>query len=243
MPEVLSLEVSSLSHSFEDFKVLDQVSFSLPQGQIVGLIGPSGVGKSVLLKILGGVLKFSDDTSRIKSTATSLSLMFQEGALFDSMSVFDNIAFPLVDGRVPVNTLHQEERELVKQKVSEMLARVGLSSSAFKLPAQLSGGMRRRVSLARALVSRPELLLLDDPTAGLDPVASSVIMSLISDLYNEYQPTTIIVSHDLRRLFPCVQRILALVDGAVCFDGALSELAGFRHTLLNKFVTSRYDFA
>lgn len=98
------------------------------------------------------------------------------------------------------------------------------------------------MALARALVSRPKILLLDDPTSGLDPVASSVIMNLIVDLYKEYKPTTVIVSHDLRRLLPIVDRILALFDGRITFDGQLAELESFRQSLLRKFVAARYDF-
>lgn len=237
------LRVCDIQHSFGHRKVLDGVSFSLPDECLAGLIGPSGGGKSVLLKLIGRVL--CEQHGKILHEGRcgeSLSLMFQEGALFDSLSVFDNIAFPLVGGRVPTYILDSETQERVRVAVSEILARVGLSKAAHKVPAQLSGGMRRRVALARALVSKPRLLLLDDPTAGLDPVASSVIMNLIVELHREYKPTTLIVSHDLRRLFPAVDRILALFDGRICFDGQLGELETFRHPLIHKFVTSRYDF-
>jgi phospholipid/cholesterol/gamma-HCH transport system ATP-binding protein len=237
------LTVSDIQHSFGTRKVLDGVSFELPDAVLAGMIGPSGGGKSVLLKIIGEVLAPQQGAVIHEGVCQeSLSLMFQEGALFDSLSVFDNVAFPLVSGRVPTYTLDSATQEQVRAAVSEILARVGLSKAAHKVPAQLSGGMRRRVALARALVSRPKLLLLDDPTAGLDPVASSVIMSLIVELYNEYRPTTIIVSHDLRRLLPIVNRILALFDGYIGFDGTLAELEAFRHPLIHKFVTSRFDF-
>ena len=237
------LKVSGIHHSFGARKVLDGVNFELAEASLVGLIGPSGGGKSTLLKIMGQVQQA--DSGRVDIAAgetASLSLMFQEGALFDSLSVFDNVAFPLVGGRVPTHTLDKDTQEQVRHKVSEILQHVGLSKAAEKVPAQLSGGMRRRVALARALVPRPKLLLLDDPTAGLDPVASSVIMNLIVDLYREYKPTTVIVSHDLRRLLPIVDRVLALFDGRICFDGPVAELDSFRQTLLHKFVASRYDF-
>ncbi|MBN8549792.1 MAG: ATP-binding cassette domain-containing protein [Deltaproteobacteria bacterium] len=237
------LKVSDIHQSFGARKVLDGVSFELGEASLVGLIGPSGGGKSTLLKIMAEVLKAdSGAVSLGLASSEGLSLMFQEGALFDSLSVFDNVAFPLVGGRVPTYTLDKDTQESVRSKVSEILSRVGLSKAAEKVPAQLSGGMRRRVALARALVPRPKLLLLDDPTAGLDPVASSVIMNLIVELYQEYRPTTVIVSHDLRRLIPIVDRILALFDGRILFDGPVSELESFRHSLLHKFVASRYDF-
>lgn len=237
------LTVSDIHHSFGSRQVLEGVSFELPDTALTGLIGPSGGGKSVLLKIIGKVLQADRGCVAHEGVCSeSLSLMFQEGALFDSLSVFDNVAFPLVAGRVPTYTLSKARQEEVRAAVSEVLSHVGLSKAAHKVPAQLSGGMRRRVALARALVARPKLLLLDDPTAGLDPVASSVIMDLIVDLYQEYKPTTIIVSHDLRRLLPIVDRVLALFDGRICFDGSVSELEAFRHSLIHRFVTSRYDF-
>src|SRR5207244_3998957 len=148
-----------------------------------------------------------------------VGLMFQEGALFDSLNVLDNVAFPLVNGRVPTTILPKKVQEEVREKVMKILARVGLSRAVHKMPGQLSGGMRRRVALARALVSKPTLVLLDDPTSGLDPVASSIIMDLIVELHREYQPTTLMVSHDLRRLLPVVDRIVALFNGKICFSG------------------------
>jgi phospholipid/cholesterol/gamma-HCH transport system ATP-binding protein len=125
--------------------------------------------------------------------------------------------------------------------VSYILARVGLTKAAYKMPGQLSGGMRRRVSLARALVARPKILLLDDPTSGLDPVASSVIMDLIAELHNEYKPTTFLVSHDLRRLLPVVERILALFEGTIVFDGTLGDLANSAPSFVRSFVSCRYE--
>jgi phospholipid/cholesterol/gamma-HCH transport system ATP-binding protein len=169
--------------------------------------------------------------------------MFQEGALFDSLSVYDNVAFPLVGGRVPTNALPREQREDVCAKVSDILARVGLTRAAYKMSGQLSGGMRRRVSLARALVARPKILLLDDPTSGLDPVASSVIMDLIVDLHQEYKPTTFLVSHDLRRLLPVVERILALFDGTIVFDGSLQDLTQNAPAFVRSFVSCRFDLS
>ncbi len=237
------LRVCDVHQSFGARRVLDGVTFTLPDESLAGMIGPSGGGKSVLLKIIGRVQAAQrGEVCHEGICSESLSLMFQEGALFDSLSVFDNIAFPLVGGRVPTHTLDADTQEQVRLAVSEILARVGLTKAAHKVPAQLSGGMRRRVALARALVSRPKLLLLDDPTAGLDPVASSVIMNLIVELHKEYRPTTIIVSHDLRRLFPAVDRVLGLFDGRIAFDGNLGELEAFRHPLINRFVTARFDF-
>jgi phospholipid/cholesterol/gamma-HCH transport system ATP-binding protein len=167
--------------------------------------------------------------------------MFQEGALFDSLSVYDNVAFPLVQGMVPTTALPSDVRDFVHERVTAILERVGLSKAIFKFPAQLSGGMRKRVSLARALVGRPKYVFLDDPTAGLDPVASSVIMNLIVELHTEYRPTTVLVSQDLRRLLPVVERIFALFGGKIVFSGSLGELRQSPDELLRKFVSCRFD--
>jgi phospholipid/cholesterol/gamma-HCH transport system ATP-binding protein len=236
------LSVDEISVRFGSHQVLDRASFVLQEGQIAGLIGPSGGGKSVLMKVLAGVQEPSSGRVDIHDRdLDDVSLMFQEGALFDSLTVFDNVAFPLVSGRVPTDSFSAEEIEPVRIKVQEILSRVGLVKAANKYPAQLSGGMRRRVSLARAVVARPSLLLLDDPTCGLDPVASSVIMELISELHREYRPTMVLVSHDLRRLFPIVNTIFALFDGQVQFSGDLVTLATTAPESIQRFVSCRYD--
>lgn len=221
--------------------ILQGVTTEFKDEAITALIGPSGGGKSTLLKCLSGVLPL--DTGEVRSHTDSISLLFQEGALFDSISVIDNVAFPLVQGRVPVSTLPKSERLAVEQKCLKILERVGLKDAINKLPGQLSGGMRRRASLARALVTEPEILLLDDPTAGLDPVASSVIMQLIVDVYNEYKPTTIICSHDLRRLLPISEYVLALSEGKIVYDGKRIELGTKAKPELHHFVSCRYDWA
>lgn len=237
------LKVTSISRSFGEKRVLDDVNFSLKPSSINGLVGPSGGGKSILLKIIANTVRAERGWVTFPQGCSyrDVGLMFQEGALFDSLSVYDNIAFPLVCGKVPTTGLRREQREAVCQKISDILARVGLTRAAYKMPGQLSGGMRRRVSLARALVGRPKILLLDDPTSGLDPVASSVIMDLIVELHNEYKPTTFIVSHDLRRLLPVVERILALFDGSIVFDGSLSELALSAPAVVRSFVSCRFE--
>lgn len=235
------IRIHQLVKAFKNHLVLDQIDAEIPLAGITGLIGPSAGGKSVLLKILGGVI--NSDSGTIDSAGIELvdtALMFQEGALFDSLSLFDNVAFPLVDGRVPSSGLGTEERESVRDRVSWILARVGLSAAAQKMPAQLSGGMRRRASLARALVERPKLVLLDDPTAGLDPVASTVIMELILELQKETGTTILVVSHDLRRLLPICQKVLCLFNGKIVYSGVVSELIS-APDYVKKFISCRYE--
>lgn len=239
---MIALDIKEISCSFARRRVLDSVSLEIGAGSLVGLIGPAAAGKSVLLKILAGVIRPESGSIHYSRTeAPHIGLMFQEGALFDSHDVFSNVAFPLVKGRVPTFLLTPRLRVHVEERVSAILAQVGLSKAAAKLPGQLSGGMRKRVALARALVARPEIVLLDDPTSGLDPVASSIIMELIIELHKNYSPTMVIVSHDLRRLLPVVSQVFALFDGAVRFRGQTAKLNESGDKELRRFVMCRYD--
>ena len=240
----IALEVHDLSKSFGDNKVLKEVSFELHRGELVGLIGPSNSGKSVLLKCIAGILEPDEGSVTCNvSKREDIDLMFQEGALFDSLTLFQNVAFPLVQGRIPITSLSRAERDHVADQVGWILTQVGLFNDAHKLPAQLSGGMKRRASLARALVTKPELALLDDPTCGLDPVASSVIMELITGLHAHYKPTMILVSHDLRRLLPIVDTVLMLDDGRVTYDGSLSNIMAEADKRSVEFISCRYDLS
>jgi len=236
------LRVNNIEHSFGANHVLRGVNFHLKNNSLGALIGPSGGGKSVLVKIIGHILTADHGSFEIQAK-DDVSLMFQEGALFDSLNVFDNVAFPLVRGRVPITTLAKSKRDEVAEKVFAILGRVGLSNAAAKFPAQISGGMRRRVSLARALVRKSKLILLDDPTAGLDPVASSVIMDLIVEICHEEQTTALIAGHDLRRLLPVVDHIYALFEGEIQFSGNLDELRASDNERLRGFVSSRYSLS
>lgn len=237
-----AIVVENIHKSFKTKKVLNGASLTIEKGSICGMIGPSGAGKSILLKIIGGVIRPTSGSVNLNGSS-NVSLMFQEGALFDSMTVFDNIAFPLTRGSSPCANLEKSFKQEVYDKVSEVLSRVGLSKAAYKMPAQLSGGMRRRVSFARAIVAKPEVVLLDDPTSGLDPVASSVIMNLIVEVHKDYKPTILIVSQDLRRLFPIVDKIYGLFQGQFCFAGNLNELKQTDHSLLRTFAACRFDMA
>ncbi len=238
------IKVQNIRHSFGSKTVLRGIDFQLEDATLSGLIGPTGSGKSVFLKILAGVYHpTSGEVIHNIDRSSDISLMFQEGALFDSLTVFDNVAFPLVDGDVPADGLPESVLCSVRDQVEEILGHVGLKKAAFKIPAQLSGGMRRRVSLARALVSRPRVALLDDPTCGLDPVASSVIMDLIVELYKEYKPAILLVSHDLRRLLPVVEKVHALFDGKLVYSGSTDQISQQAEGYVEHFVSCRYDLS
>ena len=244
------LRVSGVTKCFGNASVISDISFDIEQGEIVGLVGASGAGKSTLLKILGGVMQ--PDTGRVSRTDGGdivAGLLFQEAALFDSMTVLDNVAFPLLEygdrkrgdykgGMLTTGMTRIRARELAY----EALIEVGLSDACYKYPGHLSGGMRRRAGIARALVAHSALVLLDDPTGGLDPVAASVIMNLITSLHASYGFSVIMVSHDIRRLLPRVNRVIALEDGRVACDLPTQQLKESAPKSIFDFLSSRYDF-
>ena len=255
--EGASVVVEDLWVGFHRGPVLRGVTCSFGAGEPWGLIGPSGSGKSVLLKTIAGIVAPISGAVTIETKQNGkvpLALMFQEGALFDSLSVFDNVAFPLIGGQVPLrrraacfelflrgrSTLASSKQAEIIDKVNSILARVGLEWAGAKMPAELSGGMRRRVSLARSLVVDPQILLLDDPTGGLDPVASSVIMELISEIQRESRTSMIIVSQDLRRLIPMVTNVVALFEGRVAARCRTDEIIKCDEQV-QRFVSCRYD--
>ena len=222
--------------------------FKVNSGEIVGLVGPSGSGKSVLLKLIANVEQ--PDAGEIEVATENgeearVGFQFQESALFDSMTVLENVAFPLSTSRT--DSVHKSNNLLshndAMERAYEVLKQVGLGKAYLKYPGQLSGGMRRRAGIARALVARPQLVLLDDPTGGLDPVAASVIMKLIHDLHADYLPTVLIVSHDLRRLLPSVERVLCLFSGKIVCDEKTPELAQRANPEVLHFLSTRYDFS
>ena len=233
----------NLTKAFGRNVVLRNVSFVLQRDESVGIVGPSGSGKSVLLKILCGVLTPDSGTITVDDSGDPASLygvLFQEGALFDSMSVLENVAFPLLVER---HDDHREcRREEAYHRAHEALCDVGLSQAGSKLPGQLSGGMRRRVGIARAIVSRPRYLFLDDPTGGLDPVTASVIMELVAELQARYQQSVVMVSHDIRRLLPRVNRVIGLFNGEIHCDLPTESLVTQGPADVMHFLSTRYDF-
>ncbi len=232
------IEVKQLVKAFADKIVLDHLDLTIKQGECIGLIGPSGSGKSVFLKCLANI--YQPDAGEIEHSLSNedVSIMFQEGALFDSFSALDNVIFELVGGNVPFfsNAANAE----IERRGIEALASVGIESALHKLPGQLSGGMRKRLSLARALINHPKLALLDDPTSGLDPIASSVIMTLIKKIHDRNGMTTIVASHDLRRLFPFVDRVIAIFDGKIVFDDVPAAMHNLSESATRNFINARY---
>ena len=244
MPDMIV--VRNLKKSFGTHQVLDGVNFSIAKGESVVIMGVSGGGKSVLLKHLIGLLTPHEgevlidgenivgmNERQLLKVRRRFGMLFQGSALFDSMTVEDNIAFML-------RREGMDEREIA-QKVEEVLAMVGLSGTQKKKPAELSGGMRKRVGLARAVIYRPEILLYDEPTTGLDPIASDSIDKLIIQIVEQFKVTSIAVTHDMRSARRVGKRIIMLHEGRVYADSTSEEIFQSTDPLVYRFVNGIAD--
>ena len=237
-----AIEVDALVTRLGTQKVHDGVSFSVPRGAIVAVIGASGSGKSVLLREIVGLAR--PNAGRISVLGTDVlraseeeladlrrrfGVMFQDGALFSSLSVFENVATPLIEqARVPAHLL----APLVRLRI----AQAGLPpESAAKMPSQLSGGMRKRAAVARALALEPELLFLDEPTSGLDPVTARAFDRLLRFLADELGLTIFVVTHDLDTLLGVVDRAIVLDRGTVIAQGSVGDVMRVEHPWLRAY--------
>jgi phospholipid/cholesterol/gamma-HCH transport system ATP-binding protein len=241
------IDVRDVKKSFGRQAVLNGVSLRISQGESLVIIGRSGGGKSVLLKILIGLLLPDAGTVQIEGhnivgmnerqllkVRHKFGMLFQSAALFDSLSVADNIAFALRRGRG-----HSEAE--IRQKVSEALAMVELSGTEEKRPSELSGGMRKRVGLARAIVYKPEIVLYDEPTTGLDPVVSDSIDQLIVRVRDRLEVTTVAVTHDMRSAARIGQRIVMLHEGRIYAGGTPDEIFKSTDPIVHRFVNGISD--
>src|SRR6202142_13495 len=254
-----------VSIAFDDNRVLDGISFRLPKGETKAIFGVAGVGKSTILKLALGLLKpdaghiyvLGDDVTQMSEDALfelrrKIGMVFQESALFDSLPVGENVAFRLLEeGDVP--------EEEVEKRVLEALSFVELENTVDKLPSELSGGMRRRVAIARAIITQPEILLYDSPTGGLDPVTSTTIVQLIVKQRDVYKTSSLLVTHRLQDAFTMATHyfdrkanemrplppgargevpmaFLILRDGKVIFDGDAHQLAQSRDEYIREYI-------
>ena len=239
------IRVDNLWKSFGRQEVLRGVSFEVRQGEFMALIGGSGSGKSLLLKLVVGLLK--PDKGRIwisgkdvaafsrqelESLRSRIGFVFQGGALFDSMTVFDNVAFPLREK----TSLGEKE---IRRKVTEELELVGLRDAEHKFPAQLSGGMLKRVALARTLVRDPEIVLFDEPTTGLDPVVSRAVLDLFGEVHQRLKLTGILVSHEIPRIFEIVQQEAMLHEGRIVAVEPPERLCASPDPVIKQFVNGK----
>jgi len=222
------IEISNLRKGFGEQQVLKNVSMQLFDGENLVVLGKSGSGKSVLIKCLVSLLKPDDGTINIlgENVGTlnreslgelrkKIGFLFQSGALYDSMTVKQNLEFPL--RRIKKNLTQKE----IDEKVIEVLENVGLIDALDKMPSQLSGGMRKRISLARTIIVDPMIMLYDEPTTGLDPVTSDEISSLINDVQKKYKTSSIIITHDIECARNTANRVIMLKDGEIYSEGKL----------------------
>lgn len=236
------IELSGVSASFRGQLVHRDLAFRVDEGQIVGLLGGSGSGKTTLLREILGLLRPDTGVVRLfgvdlndpdvllqRDVRRRLGMLFQHGALFSALSVFDNIAFPLRE-------LRCLDEDWIRRLVHLKLAMVGLDEShGMLMPAELSGGMVKRVALARALALEPELLLLDEPTAGLDPDRSQNFVELVGDLQRELGLTVVMVTHDLNTLAGLATHVAVLADQHIVAFGTKAEIMTVDHPFVTGF--------
>jgi len=236
------IQFRSVRKAFGDQTVLDGVDLTIEQGVVTTIIGRSGVGKSVLLKHVVGLLRpdggeilYRGDNlltlsrSVRRSLKSKISYMFQNMALFDSMTVFENIALPLEEK----TRLSKGE---IRKRVFERIVQLDLGDFPDKYPAQLSGGMRKRVALARALITGPEIILFDEPTTGLDPIRKNAVFNMIARYQREFGFTAVVVSHDIPDVFQISQKVAMLEEGRIIFDGTREEVLSSRNPLVRQFI-------
>ncbi|MGM0567205.1 MAG: ABC transporter ATP-binding protein [Bacteroidota bacterium] len=240
-PEMV-IEINNLSKGFDDMQVLNNLSLSLINGENLVVLGKSGSGKSVLIKCIvrllnpdrGTITVFGKNVNTLNSKdlgvlREKIGFLFQSGALYDSMTIKENLEFPLV--RVK-KKLTKKERNI---KIEEVLENVGLSDTLDKMPSELSGGMRKRASLARTIVVDPMIMLYDEPTTGLDPVTSDEISALINDVQKRYLTSSIIITHDIECARATADRIIMLKDGGVYLKGTIDEFENSTDKLIQSF--------
>lgn len=236
------IEIINLKKSFGNQEVLKNISLKLFNGENLVVLGKSGSGKSVLVKCIVGLLNsdggeinvFGKNVTSLKRNELgelrkSIGFLFQSGALYDSMTVQQNLEFPL---RRIKDKLNENE---IKEKINEVLENVGLLDALYKMPSQLSGGMRKRISLARTIVVDPKIMLYDEPTTGLDPVTSDEISSLINEVKKKYKTSSIIITHDINCAINTADRIIMLKDGEVYTEGKVEDFVKSTDPLIKSF--------
>jgi phospholipid/cholesterol/gamma-HCH transport system ATP-binding protein len=242
------IRIEKLSKSFGENHVIRGVDLDINRGEILTLIGKSGVGKSILLKLLINLIE--PDSGRIlfegrpldaltkaerKAFQMKMSYVFQGTALLDSLTVFENVALPLQERR-------RASREEIRRRVREKLQQLDLVDIDEKYPSQLSGGMKKRVALARALVTEPEVVLFDEPTTGLDPIRKHAVHRLITDYQKQFGFTAVLVSHEIPDVFYISQRIAMIDEGRIIFAGTPEQLHQSANPVVRQFVdAARFD--
>lgn len=236
------IEIQKLHKSFGSHKVLDGVSLKIEKGSTYVIIGRSGCGKSVLLKHIVGILKpekgqvIVDNQEigllkekELNAIRMKIGMVFQGGALFDSMTVGENVGFGLIEH----NQLGGQE---LKKRIEESLNLVDLKDIQQLMPSELSGGMKKRVALARALCIKPEIILYDEPTTGVDPITADSINRLIKGLHDKLKVTSIVVTHDMKSAYMVADRVAMLYQGKIIADGTVSQIQNTDDAVVNQFI-------
>ena len=236
------IKIQNLSKTFNHNLVLDDLSLNIQTGQTCVIIGRSGCGKSVLLKHIIGLLKpdagrvmiEGREVAKLKETElvalrSKISMVFQGGALFDSMDVAENVGFSLFEHT------HLSRKEIL-QRVEESLSLVGLGGIGNLMPSELSGGMKKRVALARAICIRPEIILYDEPTTGVDPITADSINELIRSLHDKLQVTSLVVTHDMKSAYHIADKIAMLYKGKIIVEGTPQEIQNSQDPVVHQFI-------
>lgn len=242
------IEFKNVTKRFGQLTVLDRVNAKIYEGEITTIIGLSGSGKSVFLKHIIGLLKPEDGSvlfrgkpldemkkNEREASLAQISYMFQDNALFDSMTIYDNVALPLVE------TTNLAKAE-IRKRVMARLEQTELTEARYKFPSELSGGMQKRAALARALIMEPKIVLFDEPTSGQDPVRKNAILSMIAQYQRKFGFTAILVSHEIPDVYFISNRILALYDRKIVFQGTPEELEEFDHPFNDEVIRSLEGF-
>jgi len=238
------IEFREVTKRFDEKTILDKTNLAIYENQITTVIGKSGSGKSVLLKHIIGLLSPDEGSILFRGKPfdemkkgewnkyrSKISYMFQNNALFDSMTVFENIALPL-------RQTTKLKKKDIEQKVMSRIGQMELSDAVRKYPSELSGGMQKRVALARALVTDPAIVLFDEPTTGQDPIRKKIILSLISHYRKQFGFTAVLISHEIPDVFFISDRILLLWEGKIAFHGTYEELTRLRNPMIDEFLQS-----
>ncbi len=236
------ISIRHLKKSFGSKDVLKDINMELRKGENVVVLGKSGTGKSVTIKCIVGMLTqdegeccvFGDEVkdlseTELKSLREKIGFVFQSGALYDSMTVRDNLAFPLT------RVLRMKDNDEINRLIEEMLDNVGLKDAIDKMPADLSGGMRKRIGLARILIMKPQIMLYDEPTTGLDPITSKEISELIMSMQKKYEISSIIITHDMACAKITADRLLVMDEGVIVAAGTFDELQHSESEMVRAF--------
>ena len=245
---VVKIEMKNVKKSFGNKVVLDGIDLNINKGESMVIIGGSGTGKSVTLKCILGLMQADSGSIKIDGVETTnmntkdrdalmgkFGMLFQGGALFDSMKVWENVAFGLIQGK---KTDKDEARDIAIEKLKQ----VGLAAQTGDMfPAELSGGMQKRVSLARAIATSPEIIFFDEPTTGLDPIMADVINDLIKNCVTDLGATALTITHDMASARKIADKVAMLYDGKIIWDGPVSDLYDSGNSYVEQFIHGRAD--